>query len=136
MLAPALLAAGVLFLVIGVIYRCIYVPRLRSQVARRSASVEGTLTEVRKIRRRRQTTKYLCTFSYTVGGQPYELRRVRSFVPHEEGERVTVFYQPEKPTDAHAEGFHTNPEDGKKAAMVILILGAVFAGLGILFLAK
>ena len=127
-----LIVFGALLLVIGIYYRFVRIPGLRRKKTRRTAAVKGVITNVKTYSRKNSPTGYECDFSYNVGGKDYAINNVRAYIPHDKGEPVNVLYDPQKPDDAHVDGFFSDPEDGKKAAVFFIIAGAVSIAGGII----
>lgn len=88
----------------------IYYPIHNAQNKRRSERTEGTITKVdkRTIRKKEAgtgdywyDTSYIYTVEYKVNGQLVSFKSSPSPAAHEEGESLTVCYNPDKPQDAH-----------------------------------
>ncbi len=138
MLGTVLIAIGAIFLISGLVYLIVKVPKSRREQERRTAEVPGTITHEREVRRRKKSTKLYYDMLYTVNGQQFQLKDVRSMTRHTVGEKVRIAYNPEDPEDAHANELHSSPEETKKSGIVLLIVGAVVAVIGVIcmFMAK
>ena len=134
MTGPLFTVIGAALIAAGVLYRFAHIPGIKRKIARRTAGAKGVITNVRTYARKNSPTGYECDFSYSVGGREYSINSVRAYIPHEKGEPVNVLYNPEKPEDAHVEGFFSDPGNGKKAFYFLVIAGAASAVFGVVTL--
>ena len=105
---------------------------LKSKNRRCSAQVQGTLTEIRKTRKRNSNSdSYRYYYSYSVDGQDYTLwadNGASSTEAREVGDACTIWYNPSKPKDALA--YHY---DNNKFLNVCTVIGIVLIIGGFLF---
>jgi hypothetical protein len=105
---------------------------LKGKNKRCSAQVQGTLTEIRKIRKRNsysESNRYY--YSYSVDGQDFTLwadEGSSSTEAREVGDAYTIWYNPSKPKDALA--YHY---DNNKFLNVCTVIGIVLIIGGFLF---
>ena len=115
---------GICFLIAGL--------HLKGKNKRCSAQVQGTLTEIRKIRKRNsysESNRYY--YSYSVDGQDFTLwadEGSSSTEARQVGDACTIWYNPSKPKDALA--YHY---DNNKMLNAFTVIGIVLIIGGFLF---
>lgn len=134
MASPVLIFLGLLFLVIGIVYFFFQVPKLRRELERRTEQTTAIISRGKYVHKRRGGSYYLYDLDYTVSGQDYGLKKVKSHSHFAEGDELSVSFNPDDPSDAHIDKFHTDPETGKKVSYIFLIAGGACLLIGIIIL--
>ena len=139
MLGSAFLILGVVFLIVALYTLIIKIPKSRAQVERRTAKTKGTVKEVhvKTYRTKKkngigyhETHTYKADFSYNVGGTEYEIKSVPVMPAPDKGEEVDISYNPDNPSDAHADKFFANAYSNKVGGFIILAIAAVLLAIG------
>ena len=107
MASPVLIFLGLLFLVIGIVYFFFQVPKLRRELERRTEQTTAIISRGKYVHKRRGGSYYLYDLDYTVSGQDYGLKKVKSHSHFAEGDELSVSFNPDDPSDAHIDKFHT-----------------------------
>lgn len=111
-----------------------------STLMKHGASVEGTVTQAEE-QSSRGSDQEVSTISYIVDGKEYSLEEKHAidewsgFVPTEEGTKVTVYYNADKPKKAVAEGWEKSAVVGYVAGGACGVL-ALFVVVGTVIKSK
>lgn len=136
----AFLILGVVFLIISLYTFIIAIPKSRKQAERRTGKTTGKISAVHeKVYKRKKSGKvgyyeskmYKIDISYQVNGQNYEIKDIASTTSRNEGEPVTVSYDPENPADAHADEFFAGVVGNKIGGVIMLIVAVVLLLIGV-----
>ncbi len=144
MLGVALIVLGIVFLFVALYTLLIKIPKSRAQDARRIGKTKGRVTEVHvktyETKRTngagyRQTHTYKADFAFNVGGTEYTIKGVPVTPAPNEGEEVDISYNPDNPSDAHADKYFASASANKTGGLIILGLSAAMIALGALMVA-
>ncbi len=140
MLGVALIVLGVVFLIVGLYTILIKIPKSRAQGERRTGKTKGRVTEVhvktyetKKANSPgyRETHTYKADFAFNVGGTEYTIKGVPVTPAPNEGDEVDISYNPDDPSDAHADKYFASAEANKTGGLIILGVSVAMILLGV-----
>lgn len=115
----AIIAGGFIFLLGLFIALVAFIPsNIDYRLVNNGDSVEGVVINIDEESGGRGASHEVSTISYTVDGKDYTIEekqamgKLNGFVPTEKGSKVTVYYNPDKPNKAVAEGWEKNGTTG------------------------
>ncbi|WP_026525455.1 MULTISPECIES: DUF3592 domain-containing protein [unclassified Butyrivibrio] len=137
---------GAAFIILGIVFLCIALytfviklPKSRVQISRRTGKTRGKISnvDVKILKHKKksglgyhETKTYRLDVTYNVGGTDYELKKIISMTSKEVGEEVDVSYNPDEPSDAHADEFFAGEVGTKAGGVVMLIIAVVLLLIG------
>lgn len=128
--AGGLVAGGFLVLLGAFIALVSFIPsNIDSSLVKNGDTVDGIVINIDEESGGRGASHEVSTISYTVDDKDYTLEekqamgKLNGFVPTEKGEKVTVYYNPDNPGKAVAEGW-------EKSGTVGYVAGGIGGALG------
>ena len=139
MLGVALIILGIVFLFVALYTLLIKIPKSRAQTERRTGKTKGRVAEVHvktyETKKShgagyRQTHTYKADFAYNVGGTEYMIKGVPVTPAPNEGDEVDISYNPDNPSDAHADKYFATASANKTGGLIILGISVAMIALG------
>ena len=140
MLGVALIILGVVFMVVALYTLLIKIPKSRAQTERRTGKTKGIVKEVHvktyETKKQnspgyRTTHTYKADFSFNVGGTEYMIKGIPVTPAPNEGDEVDISYNPDNPSDAHADKYFATASANKTGGLIILGVSAAMILLGL-----
>ncbi len=141
MLGVALIIVGIIFLFVALYTLLIKIPKSRAQGNRRTGKTTGRVTDVHEktyeTKRTngagyRTTHTYKADFAFNVGGQEYTIKGIPVTPAPNVGDEVDISYNPDDPSDAHADKYFATASANKTGGLAILGLSAAMIFLGVI----
>ena len=140
MTGVALIILGVVFLIVALYTLIIKIPKSRAQFERRTGKTRGVVKEVHvktyetkksNSAGYRTTHTYKADFSFNVGGTEYMIKGVPVTPAPNEGDEVDISYNPDNPSDAHADKYFASASANKTGGLIILGISVAMILLGV-----